>query len=127
MRDILAWFGLPSANPVRDEVHEVKRARETSNQINRRANARPARVGYETTGALLSGKTKRHRLNRAGDRQGNSALWIIVVVRIRSNHQPTINYIERRTAEGRSVEKSTSLAFTGLRPSSGSHVGVVWA
>ncbi len=85
-------------------------------------------VGYETTGTLLctagdnperlhteagyaalcgsapvrvsSGKTNRHRLNRAGDRQANSALWTIVMVRIRSKHAPTIAYLERRTAEG---------------------------
>jgi transposase len=85
-------------------------------------------IGYETTGTLLcaagdnperlnteagyaalcgtapvrvsSGKTNRHRLNRAGDRHANSALWTIVMVRIRSNHKPTINYIERRTADG---------------------------
>lgn len=85
-------------------------------------------VGYETAGTLLcaagdnperlhteagyaalcgsspvrvsSGKTNRHRLNRAGDRQANSALWTIVMVRIRSKHAPTIAYIERRTAEG---------------------------
>ena len=85
-------------------------------------------VGYETAGALLvtagdnperiaseksyaalcgtspveisSGRTNRHRLNRAGDRQANSALWVIAMVRIRSRHAPTINYIERRTAEG---------------------------
>ena len=49
---------------------------------------------------VSSGKTNRHRLNRAGDRQANSALWTIVMVRIRSNHAPTIDYIERRTAEG---------------------------
>jgi transposase len=85
-------------------------------------------IGYETAGTLLcaagdnperleteagyaalcgsapvpvsSGKTNRHRLNRAGDRQANSALWTIVMVRIRSNHEPTITYIKRRTAEG---------------------------
>ena len=85
-------------------------------------------VGYETTGALLcaagdnperldsegsyaalcgsspveisSGKTLRHRLNRAGDRHANAALWTIVMVRIRSNHAPTISYLERRTSDG---------------------------
>ena len=85
-------------------------------------------VGYETTSTLLcaagdnperlrteagyaalcgsapvrvsSGKTNRHRLNRAGDRQANSALWTIVMVRIRSNHPPTIAYMQRRTSEG---------------------------
>jgi transposase len=91
-------------------------------------------VGYETTGALLcaagdnperlntegsyaalcgsspveisSGKTKRHRLNRAGDRHANAALWTIVMVRIRSKHAPTIRYIERRTTEGLSKREA---------------------
>lgn len=35
-----------------------------------------------------SGKTQRHRLNRGGDRQGNHALWRIVMVRL-SNHAET--------------------------------------
>ena len=49
---------------------------------------------------VSSGKTNRHRLNRAGDRQANSALWTIVMVRIRSKHAPTIDYMQRRTAQG---------------------------
>jgi transposase len=91
-------------------------------------------VGYETTGALLcaagdnperlnsegsyaalcgsspveisSGKTLRHRLNRAGDRQANSALWTIVMVRLRSNHEPTTAYMKRRTADGLSKREA---------------------
>jgi transposase len=91
-------------------------------------------VGYETTGTLLcaagdnperlhteagyaalcgsapvrvsSGKTNRHRLNRAGDRRANSALWTIVMVRIRSNHPPTMAYLERRTTEGLSKREA---------------------
>ena len=47
-----------------------------------------------------SGKTKRHRLNRAGDRQANSALYHIVMVRLRYN-QETQDYVARRTAEGK--------------------------
>lgn len=47
-----------------------------------------------------SGKTTgRHRLNRGGNRQANSALFRAVVVRMRW-HEPTIAYVERRTAEG---------------------------
>ena len=46
-----------------------------------------------------SGKTKRHRLNRGGDRHANSALWTIVVTGM-SNHPPTRAHVERRTAEG---------------------------
>jgi transposase len=91
-------------------------------------------VGYETAGTLVctagdnperldteagyaalcgsapvrvsSGKTNRHRLNRAGDRQANSALWIIVMVRIRSNHPPTIAYLRRRTTDGLSKREA---------------------
>jgi len=91
-------------------------------------------VGYETTGTLLcaagdnperlhteagyaalcgtapvrvsSGKTNRHRLNRAGDRRANSALWTIVMVRIRSNHPPTIAYLQRRTTDGLSKREA---------------------
>jgi hypothetical protein len=41
----------------------------------------------------------RHRLNRGGDRQANSALWTIVLTRMVS-HPPTKAYVERRTTEG---------------------------
>jgi transposase len=44
-------------------------------------------------------KQGRHRLNRGGDRAANSALYIIAIVRLR-HHQPTRDYVERRTAEG---------------------------
>ncbi len=46
-----------------------------------------------------SGKTTRHRLDRGGDRQANSALWRIVMVRIA--HDPaTTAYFERKVKEG---------------------------
>ena len=48
-----------------------------------------------------SGKTNRHRLNRGGHRKANAALYRVVVVRMRA-HQPTIDYVRRRTAEGKS-------------------------
>jgi transposase len=48
-----------------------------------------------------SGKTQRHRLNPGGDRQGNRALWWIVISRLR-NDSKTQEYARRRTAEGRS-------------------------
>jgi transposase len=47
-----------------------------------------------------SGKTSRHRLNRAGNRQANAALYRVVIVRMRA-HQPTLDYVRRRTAEGK--------------------------
>ncbi len=47
-----------------------------------------------------SGRTTgRHRLSRSGDRAANSALYIITIVRMR-HHQPTRDYVQRRTAEG---------------------------
>ncbi len=47
-----------------------------------------------------SGMTNRHRLNRGGHRQANAALYRTVIVRLRF-HQPTIDYVTRRTAEGK--------------------------
>jgi transposase len=68
----------------------------------------PERLRNERTFAHLcgvapidasSGKHERHRLNRGGDRQANSALWRIVVTRMVSDPR-TRDYIERRTKEG---------------------------
>jgi transposase len=47
-----------------------------------------------------SGNTRRHRLNRGGDRQANCALHRIVIVRMQW-HEPTKQYVERRIAEGK--------------------------
>ena len=47
-----------------------------------------------------SGKTNGwHRLNRGGNRQANATLYRAVIVRMRW-HQPTIDYLARRTQEG---------------------------
>ena len=48
-----------------------------------------------------SGKTNRHRLNRGGDWRANAALYRVVITRMRG-HQPTLDYIRRRTKEGKS-------------------------
>ncbi len=46
-----------------------------------------------------SGNQERHRLNRSGDRQANSALWHIVITRM--VYDPRTNeYIARRKTEG---------------------------
>ncbi len=47
-----------------------------------------------------SGLTTRHRLNRYGDRDLNQALHHITITRERC-HPPTRDYINRRTAEGK--------------------------
>jgi transposase len=53
-----------------------------------------------------SGRTTRHRLNRGGDRTLNAALHTIAVSR-RRHHQPTKDYITRRTSEGRTPREIT--------------------
>ena len=55
------------------------------------ASARSPRPRGRTTGC--------RRLNRGGNRQANAALYRIVIVRLRW-HQPTIDYVARRTEEG---------------------------
>jgi transposase len=68
----------------------------------------PERVRSEAAFAKLcgacpipasSGVTNPHRLFRGGHRQANAALYRIVIVRMRW-HQPTIDYVDRRTAQG---------------------------
>ena len=44
--------------------------------------------------------TGRHRLNRGGHRHANAALYRAVIVRMRY-HQPTVDDVARRTADGR--------------------------
>ena len=51
-----------------------------------------------------SGKTRRHRLNRGGDRQANAALYRVVLVRLRWDPH-TRAYAERRTKEGLSKKE----------------------
>lgn len=81
---------------------------DTAGQLLVTAGDNPDRLRNERSFAALcgaspvpasSGRTDRHRLNRGGDRQANSALWRIVVVRM-GTHQPTKDYVTRRTAEG---------------------------
>ena len=47
-----------------------------------------------------SGKSSRSRLNRGGNRQANAALYRVVIVRM-YHHRPTIEYVRKRTAEGK--------------------------
>jgi transposase len=73
----------------------------------------PSRVRTEASFAALcgaspvdasSGKQIRHRLNRGGDRQANSALWTIAMTRLA--HDPrTKAYLARRTAEGKTTKE----------------------
>ena len=70
----------------------------------------PDRIRSEAAFAKLCGAcpipassgmtTGRHRLNRGGHRQANAALYRAVIVRMRY-HQRTVDYVARRTANGR--------------------------
>ena len=69
----------------------------------------PARFAMHNGSAPIpvwSGNTGRHRLNRGGDRTLNAALHTIAKSRQRC-HQPTKDYIARRTAEGRTPREIT--------------------
>ncbi|MET9776868.1 hypothetical protein ABZ023_21815 [Streptomyces sp. NPDC006367] len=50
--------------------------------------------------ALICRPSGRARSNRGGHRQLNAAIYRTVIVRMRF-HQPTIDYVARRTAEGK--------------------------
>lgn len=83
-----------------------------------------------------SGKTNRHRLNRAGDRQANAALHRIIVVRLRTHPETRIYRDTHRTSNGDNtmhvirclkrhlarrlyplvLEAATTLATAGDRP-----------
>ena len=52
-----------------------------------------------------SGRVRRHRLNRGGDRTLNAALHTIVTTRRRMKHTATSAYIARRTTEGLSPKE----------------------
>jgi transposase len=51
-----------------------------------------------------SGRVRRHRLNRGGDRQANHALWRIVLVRMGCDER-TRAYAARRRAEGLNTQE----------------------
>jgi transposase len=62
-----------------------------------------------------SGKTRRHRLNRGGDRQANNALYRVVITRMGS-HPPTKVYVARRRAEGKSTGEIVRILKPLRRP-----------
>ena len=72
------------------------------------AGENPDRLRCEASFAMMcgacpipasSGKTQRHRLNRGGNRQANSALHLVAIGRMRTDER-TQAYVARRTQEG---------------------------
>jgi transposase len=93
--------------PVMKEAHGISTG--TAAEMLILVGDNPERIRSEAAFAKLcgacpipasSGKTSRHRLNRGGHRQANAALYRVVIVRMR-NHKPTLEYVRRRTAEGK--------------------------
>lgn len=83
---------------------------EVAGQLLVTAGDNPDRLHSEAAFAMLcgvsplpasSGKTQRHRLNRGGDRQANSALHLAVISRMRMDPK-TKAYVAKRTALGHS-------------------------
>ena len=70
------------------------------------------RIGSEAKWAMLCGiapipatsglTTDKFRLNYAGDRQANNAIWRIVITRLGQHEPRTVAYMQRRLAEGKS-------------------------
>jgi hypothetical protein len=56
-------------------------------------------VVWRVTAPPSSGKTQRHRLNRGGDRQGNTAHWRIAFTRMNCDPRTRAS-VARRTSEG---------------------------
>jgi transposase len=75
----------------------------------------PDRLASEASFAALcgvspietsSGKTRRHRLNRGGDRRANAALHRIAISRLRTDKR-TRDYLDRRTTQGLTRREAT--------------------
>jgi hypothetical protein len=86
---------------------------ETAGTLLVTAGDNPGRLGSDAALAALcgaspvavsSGKTVRHRLNRGGDRQANSALWVIALTRLRID-PATRAYAQRRTTQGKTTKE----------------------
>ncbi|ADI03153.1 IS110 family transposase [Streptomyces bingchenggensis BCW-1] len=85
----------------------------------------PDRMGSESSFAALcgvspveasSGKTQRRTLNRGGDRQANSALYTIVLARLRWDAR-TRDYVERRVAQGKTRREAIRCLKRYVAPS----------
>jgi transposase len=97
---------------------------DTAGQLLVTAGDNPSRLRSERSFARLcgvapipasSGRTSRHRLHRGGDRNANSALWRIALVRMHC-HQPTKDYVARRTAEGKTKTEILRCVISPAKP-----------
>ena len=70
--------------------------------------------------AASSGRTQRHRLNFAPNRDANRALHMIVIVRLRYCER-TRSYTDRRLAEGKTKKKPSAASNASSPASSTAH------
>ena len=79
--------------------------------------------------SMSSGKQRRHRLSRAGNRQANHALWRIVFTRMGSDPRTRV-YVERRTEEGLSkpeiMPRPEALRRTRDLPAAPAQLNTFW-
>jgi hypothetical protein len=97
-----------SSPPARRPARPLRRRPGHRGAAAGRSRGSPERLRSEAAWAHLcgaapipasSGKVRRHRLNRGGNREANHALWRIVITRM-SAHPATRAYLQRRTREG---------------------------
>jgi transposase len=108
VKDIDATLETLVAQTAPELIARVGVGTDTASALLVAAGDNPGRLRGEATFAHLcgaspidasSGKHERHRLNRGGDRQANSALWKIVLTRLVCDPR-TRAYLERRMKEG---------------------------
>jgi transposase IS116/IS110/IS902 family protein len=98
---------------VRIARDELRRARELTHTINAleieiagadrfATDAKLARAAAVAPIPVSSAKTNRHRLDRGGNRQVNTAIHRVAITRLRC-HAETQDYIARKRAEGKST------------------------
>ena len=85
-----------------------------------RTDAQLARHGGVAPLEASSGRTRRHRLDRGGNRQLNCALHRIAVTQARM-HPPARAYLERKQTEGKSRREAIRCLKRQLAPSSSTH------
>ncbi len=78
----------------------IENYRPAAGHLRRQPRTRPQRGPFREP----CGKIQRHRLNRGGDRQANSALHMSVVCCLHYD-EDTKKYVERRITEGRSKKE----------------------
>jgi transposase len=109
--DILIKPLVARINPALSALNGV--GADVAGQLLVTAGDNPDRLRSEAAFAMLcgvaplpasSGKTNRHRLNRGGDRQANTALWRIALCRLRWDPD-TRAYADRRTKQGMSKKE----------------------